>query len=57
MSRSDMDADGVVGECGGWPIDPAKTECGIGDCGEPDVDRHGDSRLDCLDNCPNDPNP
>ena len=51
----DTDGDGVkdcLEEC---PMDPNKTEPGVCDCGNPDIDSDGDGVLDCNDACPTDP--
>lgn len=41
-ARQDCNANGVPDECG---------------CGTADVDADGDGAADCIDNCPDDPNP
>ncbi|MCB0319287.1 MAG: hypothetical protein KDD60_00095 [Bdellovibrionales bacterium] len=42
----------AVDQC---PNDPNKTEPGICNCGQPDVDSDGDGKYDCQETCPFDP--
>jgi hypothetical protein len=37
------------------PMDPAKTQPGICGCGTPDDDFDGDDALDCIEDCPDNP--
>ena len=43
--------------CDSCPNDPAKDQPGICGCGLPDVDTDRDGIMDCVDNCPDTPNP
>jgi hypothetical protein len=43
----DGDLDGVIDDCDGCPMDPAKTDPGACGCGHPDVDTDADGDPDC----------
>lgn len=55
-NETDTDGDGLIDDCDGCPLDPAKVEPGQCGCGIMDVDSDGDGTADCLDLCPVDPN-
>jgi hypothetical protein len=54
----DGDNDGAIDDCDGCPSDSGKTDPGVCGCGTPETgDTDGDTMLDCVDNCVDEPNP